>query len=588
MKRLWSFLKKYRRYLIIGPSFKVIEAIFELIVPLVVASIVDVGIKNSDSSYVIKMVAVMILLGIVGISCTLVCQYVAAKASQGVGTDMRNAMFKHINQLSHDEIDKIGTPSLVTRINNDVNQIQVGIAMLIRLLIRSPFLVIGAIIMVIGIDIKMSLIFIGAAALIGLVMYIVMSKSVPLFTKIQKSLDKISLITRENLSGARVIRAFSTQEQEKARFYEANAGFTATAVKTGKLSALLNPLITVIINVAIVGVIWFGGIKVDAGNLTQGEIIALVNYLTQILIALYAVAHLVVVFTKSFASLARVNEVFDLQSSIIPDDNGCKEDLSAPIISFENVSFSYNKNDEMALNNINFSIARGETIGIIGGTGSGKTTLVNLIPRFYDVSRGRVLFSGADVKRLSFKSLRGKIGIVPQKSVLFSGTLKQNLLWGANGRDVSDEDIKHALQVSQASDFVERLKDGYETAVVQGGKNLSGGQRQRLAIARAIIREPEVLILDDSASALDFATDARLRKAIRQLDNITVIIVSQRVNTVKNADRIVCMSDGEIAGIGSHVKLYEDCDEYREICSSQLSESELASIKAVEGRAGTV
>lgn len=577
MRQLFRFLKRYRKETIIGPIFKLIEAIFELIIPLVIIKIIDVGIANGDIGYVARMGGVMVLLGIVGLGCSLTCQYCAARASQGFGTDVRNALFRHINSLSHAEIDKFGTPSLVTRLNNDVNQLQVGVAMLIRLVIRSPFLVIGAIIMAMTIDLKLSLVFVAATPLIALVLYFVMSRSVPFFKRIQKGLDRVSLITRENLAGVRVIRAFSTQKKEKHRFEEAAEDLTQSAFQVGKLSALLNPMTSVIVNLAIIAIVWFGAEQVNIGTLTQGEIIAFVNYLTQILIALIAVANLVVIFTKAFASVGRVNEVFAVAPSVTDDHNMTVEesvDTNAPVISFENVSFSYDNASEMALSNITFSINRGETLGIIGGTGAGKSTLVGLIPRFYDVISGEILINGVNVKKYRLEELRGKIGIVPQKAVLFSGTLRENMHWG--NKQATDEEIASALRTAQAIDFVSNLSDGYDTMIMQGGKNLSGGQKQRLTIARALVRQPEILILDDSASALDFATDAALRKAIHNdIKNATVILVSQRVNTVKNADTILCLDDGIIAGIGTHKELFDSCEEYREICYTQLSEDEI-------------
>ncbi len=577
MNKPLSYLKYYKKEIILGPIFKLTEAIFELIVPLVVIQIIDVGIKNGDVGYVIQMGIIMVILGLVGLACSLTCQYYASRASQGFGTKVRNALFRHINTLSHSEIDKFGTPSLITRLNNDVNQVQVGVAMIIRLLTRSPFLVVGAIIMSMGIDMKLSIIFLIATPLIVLVAYFVMSKSVPLFKKTQKGLDRISLITRENLSGARVIRAFSSQKREKERFEQTSNELKQTAIRVGKLSALLTPLTSVILNFAIIAVIWFGGIRVDNGTLTQGEIIALVNYLTQILIALIAIAQLVAIFTKAFASVSRVSDVFELSPSITDINNQSQlnnMDMSKPAISFNNVSFKYSDANELSLTDISFAIKQGETFGIIGGTGSGKSTLINLIPRFYDVTTGEIEIDGVNVKDYLFKELRGLLGIVPQKAILFSGTLRENMKWGKN--HATDEEIAQSLEIAQASEFVNRWENGYDTHIEQGGKNLSGGQKQRLTIARAVLRNPQILILDDSASALDFATDAKLRKAIQNdIQNITVIIVSQRVNAVKNADRIICLDDGKIVGMGTHEELTQTCEEYKEICLTQLSEDEI-------------
>lgn len=572
--KLRRFLKNYKLQLIIGPLCKLIEAIFELIVPLVMANIIDVGVKSGDTAYVWRMGGLMVLLGALGLCSALVCQKSASITSQGFGTQVRNAMFKHINALSHRELDSIGTPSLITRMTNDINQLQLAVAMLIRLVIRAPFLVIGAIVMAMTISIKLSLIFIVAAVIMALVLYLVMNRSVPFFKSIQKKLDRLSLISRENLSGSRVIRAFSKQENEKQRFEEKSDDLAKTAIKVGRLSALLNPATNIIINLAIMAIIWFGGVYVNIGELTQGEIIALVNYMTQILLAMIVVANLVVIFTKASASAARVNEVFETQPSVTEGEiDTVEENLSVPKISFNNVSFAYGKG-EYALENISFSANKGETIGIIGGTGSGKSTLVNLIPGFYDVNEGEVLIDGVNVKKYTFDALRGKIGITPQKSVLFSGTIKSNMLWG--NPNASDEDIEWALKVAQAYDFVSKLDNGINSKVLAGGKNFSGGQRQRLTIARAIVRKPQILILDDSASALDFATDAALRKAIAQeTKNMTTIIVSQRVGTVRYSDKILVLDDGKLVGVGTHEQLIKQCDVYREICLSQLSPEEV-------------
>lgn len=574
MFKLRRFLRNYKLQLIIGPLCKLIEAIFELIVPLVMANIIDVGVKSGDTAYVWRMGGLMVLLGALGLCSALVCQKSASITSQGFGTQVRNAMFKHINTLSHRELDSIGTPSLITRMTNDINQLQLAVAMLIRLVIRAPFLVIGAIVMAMTISIKLSLIFIVAAVVMALVLYLVMNRSVPFFKSIQQKLDRLSLISRENLSGSRVIRAFSKQESEKQRFEEKSDDLAKTAIKVGRLSALLNPATNIIINLAIMAIIWFGGVYVNIGDLTQGEIIALVNYMTQILLAMIVVANLVVIFTKASASAARVNEVFETQPSVTEGDvDEVKESLSVPKISFNNVSFAYGKG-EYALENISFSAEKGETVGIIGGTGSGKSTLVNLIPRFYDVNDGEVLIDGVNVKEYSFDALRGKIGITPQKSVLFSGTIKSNMLWG--NPNASDEDIEWALKVAQAYDFVSKLDDGINSQVLAGGKNFSGGQRQRLTIARAIVRKPQILILDDSASALDFATDAALRKAIaHETKNMTTVIVSQRVGTVRYSDKILVLDDGKLVGVGKHEQLIKQCDVYKEICLSQLSYEEV-------------
>lgn len=573
MFRLRRFLKDYKLQLTIGPLCKLIEAIFELFIPLITADIIDNGVKNNDVDYVLQKGGLMILLGVLGLCSALVCQKSASIASQGFGTKVRNAMFRHINTFSHSELDKIGTPSLITRMTNDVNQLQLAVAMLIRLVIRAPFLVIGTLIMAMMIDLKLSLIFFAAALLIGLVLFIVMTRSIPFFKKIQKNLDNISLISRENLSGNRVIRAFSRQEHDEERFAEKNNELSHTAVTVGRLSALLNPLTYIIAQAAIIAIVWFGSQLVYSGELLQGQIIALVNYMTQILLAMIVVSNLVVIFTKASASAARVNEVFDTKPSITENKNDAVEDENAPCIEFRNVSFGY-EGSGYALRNISFTAEKGSTVGIIGGTGSGKSTLVNLIPRFYDTSEGEVLVNGTDVKDYKFKELRGKIGIVPQTAALFSGTIKDNMKWGK--KDATDEEIEKALKISQSYEFVSKLPEKTEKMISAGGKNLSGGQRQRLTIARALVSQPDILILDDSASALDFATDAALRKALNEeTKGMTVLMVSQRVGTVRYADKILVLDKGELAGAGTHNELFDTCSVYREICLSQLKEEEV-------------
>lgn len=573
MFKLRRFLKKYKIQLTIGPLCKLIEAIFELFIPIITANIIDVGVKNGDTGYVLKMGGLMILLGALGLCSALVCQKSASVASQGFGTQVRNAMFRHINTLSHSELDKLGTPSLITRMTNDINQLQLAVAMLIRLVIRAPFLVIGAMIMAMTIDLKMSIIFFIASPIIAFVLYIIMHKSVPFFKKIQRKLDSVSLISRENLSGNRVIRAFGKQKKEEERFSESNEELAKTAITVGRISALLNPLTYVIVQAAIIAIVWFGSVLVNNGELMPGQIIALVNYMTQILLAMIVVANLVVIFTKASASAARVNEVFDTKPSITEKT---KEDIAidkkAPAIEFKNVSFGYTDGG-YALKNINFSVERGQTIGIIGGTGSGKSTLVNLIPRFYDVSEGEVFVSGNNVKDYSFRQLRHNMGIVPQTATLFSGTIKENMRWGK--KNATDEEIEKALKISQAYEFVSKLPEKTEKIITAGGKNLSGGQRQRLTIARALVSQPDILILDDSASALDFATDAALRKALSEdTENMTVIMVSQRVGTVRYADKILVLDNGELVGTGTHKELFKNCPVYHEICLSQLKAEE--------------
>ncbi len=586
MLKFARFLKQFKREVLIGPVFKLTEAVFELIVPLVMAQIIDVGIANGDRGYVLRMGGVMVLLGLVGLGCALICQYCAARASQGFGTVLRSEMFRHINTLSHGEIDQIGTPSLITRITNDVNQLQLAVAMLIRLVVRAPFLVIGATVMALLLDWKLACIFFVAAPLMALVLYLVMSRSIPFYRIIQKKLDRISLITRENLSGVRVIRAFSRQEKEKERFAQASEDQMSTSIAVGRISALLNPLTSAIINLAIAAVIWFGGFRVDAGGMTQGEVIAFVNYLNQILLAMIVVANLVVIFTKAAASATRVDEVLELHPSIVNRvSRPAQEVEGSPEIAFDAVSFAYPDAGAYSLSDISFTVARGQTLGIIGGTGCGKSTLVNLIPRFYEVSQGSIKVDGVDVRDYPMEQLRGKVGIVPQRAVLFSGTLRQNMQW--RKQDATDEEIWQALETAQAASFVRKMPDGLDSVILQGGKNLSGGQKQRLTIARALVGEPEILILDDSASALDFATDAALRQAIAKFsagrgNRMTTIIVSQRANTVRYADQIVVLDDGKAAGIGTHEQLLESCQTYREIYWSQNERQEAVAQKGGE------
>lgn len=605
MLKIARFLKNYKKQVILGPIFKLIEAIFELIVPLIMANIIDIGIQNKDISYVLKMGLLLVIIGIIGLASSLTCQRYAALASQGFGTTVRNELFTHINTFSHKEIDKFGTPSLITRVTNDVNQLQFAVAMLIRLVIRAPFLALGAIVMAMVLDLKLSLIFLIATPIIVLIMYIIMKKSIPYFRSLQKKLDKISLITRENLEGVRVVRAFSNQHNEEVRFNDASNDLSNTSIRVGKLSALLNPLTYIVLNFAIIAIVWFGGMRVDLGNLTQGQIIALVNYMSQILLALIVVTNLVIVFTKASASAARVNEIFDTSCSVIESNTDTLKPLSeiniekknslqpinnefhiknnseylsksdfnkniVPKIQFENVSFSYEESDKSSLENISFTIYPKETIGIIGGTGSGKSTLINLISRFYDPSSGDIFIDGHNLKNYPLYQIRKKIGFVPQTPVLFTGSIAENMRIG--NPKASDDDIKVALDIAKASEFVDKLPDKYETLLDQGGKNLSGGQKQRLTIARALVCKPEILILDDSFSALDFATDAALRKSLKNEtnNNTTVIIVSQRIATIKNADKIIVLDDGNLIDVGNHNELFDRCDVYKEIYLSQV------------------
>lgn len=576
MIRLRRFLKDYKKECIIGPICKLVEAILELFVPLVMAKIIDVGVKNGDSGYVIKMGGLLVLLAALGLSFALVCQYWASKASQGFGTKVRSALFAHINSLSHAELYKLGTPSLITRMTNDINQVQQSVAMSIRLLTRAPFIVAGALVMAMTINLKMSVIFFISALLIAVTLYFVMSKSIPIFTAMQKKLDKIGLISRENLSGNRVIRAFSKQKTEKERIDNATEDLAKTSIRVSRLSALLSPVTYAVTDLAIVAVVWFGAMNVNNGSgMLSGDIIALVNYLTQILLAMIVVANLVILLTKASASAKRIDDVFKTQPSVVEknhDNIKIFSDNDTPKIKFSDVSFTYGDGAD-ELSNISFEIKRGQTVGIIGGTGSGKSTLIGLIPRFYDVKSGCVSVDGVDVKEYPFLQLRGQMGIVPQQSVLFSGTVRDNMKWG--NKNATDEEIIKALKIAQAYEFVSKLPKGLDSYVEQGGKNFSGGQKQRLCIARGIAANPKILILDDSFSALDFATDAALRKALKEnTENMTVIIVTQRCSTIRNADLILVMDDGELAGQGTHEELFDSCETYRDICLSQLSETE--------------
>ena len=572
MLKLARYLKYYKLQVTIGPVFKLLEAVFELIVPLIMANIIDIGVRNGDTNYIAKQGVLLVILGVTGLLSALICQYSASFASQGVGTILRRDLFHHINTLSHKEIEKIGTPSLITRMTSDINQIQIAVAMLIRLVIRAPFLVVGAMIMASTVSLKLSVIFFGAAVLIGLTLYIIMSKSVPFFKTIQKRLDRISLISRENLRGNRVIRAFARQDEEEEKFSKAAQELTDASISAGRISVLLSPLTCIITNIAIALIIWFGGMNVNIGELSQGDIIALVNYMTQIMLAMVVVADLVVIFTRASASAQRINEIFETKTSVTEEKaekNPTAENDNA--IEFRNVSFSYGEGE--ALKNVTFSIKKGETLGIIGGTGSGKSTFVNLIPRFYDATKGQVLVNGIDVKKYGIETLREKIGVVAQKTVLFKGSLRKNMQWGKE--KATDEEIIKALKIAQSWDFVEKLPGKLDFDVAQGGKNFSGGQRQRLTIARALVKQPDILILDDSFSALDFTTDANLRKELKeQTRGMTVVIVSQRASTIRNADKIVVLDEGECVGIGTHQELYKNCSEYREICLSQLSAEE--------------
>lgn len=568
MFKLGRFLKNYKKELVLGPFFKLLEAIFELIVPIVMAKIIDVGIKNRDAGYVLKMSGVLVILGVCGLGFALTCQFFAAKCAYGFGTELRDSLYKHINSFSHAEIDKFGTSSLTTRLINDTNLAQNGVNMFIRLAVRAPFLIIGAAVMAMLLDLKLSIIFLIAAPIITAILVLIMKKTVPMYKRIQKNLDRVSLLTRENLEGVRVIRAFSRQEEEKKEFDHASGELAENAIIVGKISAILNPVTFMIMNLSIVAILWFGGIRVDSGKLSQGEITAFVNYMTQILLALVVLANLIVVFTKAWSSAARINEVFDTKPTVF-GGNKTEFDFSAPAVEFGGISFTYPGAGAESLRNISFTLNKGETMGIIGGTGSGKSTLAALIPHFYNVTEGSLKIFGSNVEEYSLEFLHRNIGMVLQKAALFSGTIVENMRWA--NPDASEEEIVKALKIAQAWEFVNKLPNGLETHIAQGGKNFSGGQRQRLTIARALVGAPPIVILDDSMSALDYATDSALRKALAQeLKDTSVIMISQRATTLKNADIILVLDDGEAVGLGTNDQLLENCEEYREIYNCQM------------------
>ena len=574
LKPFGPFLKPYRVYCILGPAAKLAEAVLELYLPLLMAKVIDDGIAKGDTGYILKMGGVMLGIVTVGLLCALVCQYVASVTSQGFGTGLRHAVFRRITSLSHAELDAFGTPSLINRVTSDVNQLQYAVAMLIRLVIRAPFLCVGGIVMAMTIDLRLSLVIIVAIPLFVLIITLVMRKTVPLYRTVQGRLDKLTRVLRENLSGVRVIRAFARTDKEQKRFGGATEEHTAASIRVGKLAALLNPGTQLIMNLAILAIVWFGGLRVEAGGMTTGEIIAFINYVNQILLALIVVANLVITFTKAYASAGRVLEVLETDSSIAGAAVPPAEDAAAPAVEFDHVSFSYDDGED-ELSDVSFAIPRGATVGVIGGTGSGKTTVMSLIARFYDVRVGAVRVGGADVRDYPLDVLRNKIGMVPQKAELFTGTVAENIRWGRP--DADDKAVRRAVAIAQAAEFIERLPQGYDSPVERGGANFSGGQKQRLTIARAMVREPEILILDDASSALDYATDAALRRAVRQASRaMTVFTVSQRVSAVKQADLILVMDDGRLAGAGTHEELLASCEVYQEICRSQERGEEAA------------
>lgn len=581
MKSLLVFLKPYTKLLIIGPLFKLFEAILELLLPYLMSRIIDVGVGNGDREYIFRIGLLMLGTTIVGILCALVCQYSASIVSQGAGTRMRNALYEKIITFSNVELDQYGTPSLINRITNDVNQVQLAVAMLIRLVIRAPFLCIGGLVMIFIIDVQLSMIMVIVLPIFILILIFIMKQSVPLYGKVQVMLDKIALKLRENLGGVRVIRAFAREDNEKEKFGLANNEYAKNMIQVGKVSALLNPLTSLIMNGAVIAVLWFGGVGVNDGRISTGEVIAMIGYFTQILAALIVISNLVVIFTKAYASSKRIIEVLETESSIVDghnkghDDSQVSADNSSyNAVEFINVSMQYHSNGEAAIEHINFAVKPGQTIGIIGGTGSGKSTLLNLISRFYDVSEGKVLIYGKDVRAYGLEELRGMIGLVPQKSVLFTGSIAENIRIGK--QDATMEEIEQACEKAMATEFILKLKDKYDTKIRRGGVNVSGGQRQRLSIARALVRKPKILLMDDSFSALDYLTDKNVRKAIKyDGEERTTFIVSQRASTIQDADQIIVLDDGEIAGIGVHNVLYETCSVYREICESQLQEDEV-------------
>ena len=583
MKKLLVYLKDYKKESVLGPLFKLLEATFELIVPLVMAAIIDTGVATGDKSYIMKMCMVLVLLAVIGLTCSVTAQYFAAKAAVGFATKLRHALFAHIERLSFTEMDTVGTATLITRMTSDVNQVQNGVNLVLRLFLRSPFIVFGAMVMAFTIDVKAALVFVVTIPLLSIIVFGIMLISIPLYKKVQSALDKVLGITRENLTGSRVIRAFNKEEDETVHFNENNDLLTRAQIYVGKISALMNPLTYVIINGAIVVLVWTGAVRVDNGYITQGEVVALINYMSQILVELVKLANLIININKSIACGNRIQSIFEMQPSItdgsgqkvdkVRTDTADRSEEAEYAVEFSHVGLTYAGAGDESLTDIDFKVKKGETIGIIGGTGSGKSSVVNLIPRFYDVTSGFIKVDGKDVKDYPLEELRGKIGTVLQKAVLFHGTIRENLKWG--NPDATEEDLNRAITVAQAKEFVDNKEGRLDFEIEQGGKNLSGGQRQRLTIARAVVKKPEILILDDSASALDFATDAALRKAIREMEGeTTVFIVSQRAASIQHADRIVVLDDGKIVGLGTSEELLESCEVYQEIYNSQFKKQE--------------
>ncbi len=573
MKKLLVFLKDYKKETVLAPLFKMLEAGFELFVPLVMAAVIDRGIAQADIHYVLKMGGVLVMLGLIGLTCSITAQYFAAKAAVGFSAKLKHSLFAHIQELSFSEMDTLGTSTMITRMTSDANQVQNGVNMVLRLFLRSPFIVFGAMAMAFTIDVKAALIFVVTIPLLSIVVFGIMMITMPLYKKVQAGLDKVLGKTRENLTGVRVIRAFHKEEQETAEFEQRNSALTHMQLFVGKISALTNPVTYIIVNVATIVLIYTGAVRVDNGYITQGEVVALVNYMSQILIELVKLANLIITITKALACANRIQSVFELQSGMTWKEPGSAQDGAVRdvpyAVEFDQVGLTYQGAGAESLSDIDFKVKKGQTIGVIGGTGSGKSSLVHLIPRFYDVSRGSVKIDGKNVKDYEMAELRDKIGMVMQKAVLFQGTIRENLSWGKP--DATTDEMNRALEISQAKEFVDTKPKGLEEPIAQGGKNLSGGQRQRLTIARAVVREPEILILDDSASALDYATDAKLRRAIREMgEKTTVFIVSQRTSSIQHADQIIVLEDGRMAGIGTHEELLQSCEVYQEIHYSQM------------------
>lgn len=568
MKSLLKYLKDYKKETVLAPLFKMLEASFELFVPLVMAAIIDTGIADGDKGYILKMGGILVLLAVVGLTCSVTAQFFSAKAAVGFATKLRHALFSHIQGLSYKELDTMGTSTLITRMTSDVNQLQNGVNLTLRLLLRSPFIVFGAMIMAFTVDVKAAWIFVVTIPLLSIVVFGIMIISMPLYKKVQAALDKVLGRTRENLAGARVIRAFCKEDEEIEEFTKDNEQLLQIQVFVGKISAAMNPVTYIIVNGAMVVLLWTGALRVDEGIITQGAVVALVNYMSQILVELVKLANLIIQITKALACAKRIEGVFAVKNSQQVNEYVLSENVSDDMVRFEHVSLSYHGGGEESLTDIDFAVKKGQTIGIIGGTGSGKTSIINLIPRFYDATKGKVFIKGKDVRSYDMTELRNMIGIVPQKAVLFHGSIRENLLWG--NENASEQEIEQAIEIAQAKEFLDSKEGRLDFTVAQGGKNLSGGQRQRLTIARALVRKPEILILDDSASALDFATDAKLRKAIRQMaDDMTVFIVSQRTSSIQYADQIIVIEDGEVAGIGTHELLLAENEVYQEIYYSQ-------------------